>query len=90
MQKQKPQRVKAIYDCFADNPDELTFYEGEVIEVEGEEDSEWWVSKVTLRHDDFAECVLSCGFCVFQLGHIEGDPTRRGVFPVTFVHFFTD
>ncbi|XP_075873347.1 arf-GAP with SH3 domain, ANK repeat and PH domain-containing protein 2b isoform X2 [Nelusetta ayraudi] len=64
--KQRPQRVKAIYDCSADNPDELTFREGEVIVVEGEEDSEWWV------------------------GHVEGEPARRGVFPVTFVHFFTD
>ncbi|KAM7368310.1 hypothetical protein PAMP_014543 [Pampus punctatissimus] len=42
--KQKPQRVKAIYDCSADNPDELTFSEGEVIVVDDEEDSEWWVS----------------------------------------------
>ncbi|KAI3364672.1 hypothetical protein L3Q82_011441, partial [Scortum barcoo] len=62
----KPQRVKAIYNCSADNPDELTFTEGEVIVVDGEEDSEWWV------------------------GHIEGEPTRRGVFPVTFVHFITE
>lgn len=44
VQKQRPQRVKAIYDCSADNPDELTFREGEVIVVEGEEDNEWWVS----------------------------------------------
>ncbi|XP_041814084.1 arf-GAP with SH3 domain, ANK repeat and PH domain-containing protein 2b [Chelmon rostratus] len=64
--KQKPQRVKAIYNCSADNPDELTFSEGEVIVVEGEEDNEWWV------------------------GHIEGAPSRRGVFPVTFVHFITE
>ena len=28
----------------ADNPDELTFSEGEVIVVDGEEDQEWWVS----------------------------------------------
>ncbi|XP_026196870.1 arf-GAP with SH3 domain, ANK repeat and PH domain-containing protein 2b isoform X2 [Anabas testudineus] len=63
---QKPQRVKAIYNCSADNPDELTFTEGEVIVVEGEEDSEWWI------------------------GHVEGEPTRRGVFPVTFVHFITE
>uniref|UniRef100_A0A673BQV8 ArfGAP with SH3 domain, ankyrin repeat and PH domain 2b n=1 Tax=Sphaeramia orbicularis TaxID=375764 RepID=A0A673BQV8_9TELE len=66
VQKQKPQRVKAIYNCSADNEDELTFREGEVIVVEGEEDGEWWI------------------------GHIEGDPTRRGVFPVTFVHFITE
>uniref|UniRef100_A0A8D3C4T6 Uncharacterized protein n=1 Tax=Scophthalmus maximus TaxID=52904 RepID=A0A8D3C4T6_SCOMX len=44
--KLKPQRVKAIYNCSADNPDELTFSEGEVIVVEGEEDSEWWVGHV--------------------------------------------
>uniref|UniRef100_A0A4W6FHE4 ArfGAP with SH3 domain, ankyrin repeat and PH domain 2a n=1 Tax=Lates calcarifer TaxID=8187 RepID=A0A4W6FHE4_LATCA len=65
-QKQRPKRVKAIYNCIADNPDELTFSEGEVIVVDGEEDQEWW------------------------LGHIEGDPMRRGAFPVTFVHFIAD
>uniref|UniRef100_A0A8C5ADR2 ArfGAP with SH3 domain, ankyrin repeat and PH domain 2a n=1 Tax=Gadus morhua TaxID=8049 RepID=A0A8C5ADR2_GADMO len=64
--KHKPKRVKAIYHCIADNPDELTFTEGEVIVVDGEEDQEWW------------------------LGHIEGDPMRRGAFPVTFVHFIAD
>uniref|UniRef100_A0AAQ5YZD6 ArfGAP with SH3 domain, ankyrin repeat and PH domain 2a n=1 Tax=Amphiprion ocellaris TaxID=80972 RepID=A0AAQ5YZD6_AMPOC len=62
----QPKRVKAIYNCVADNPDELTFSEGEVIVVDGEEDQEWW------------------------LGHIEGDPMRRGAFPVTFVHFIAD
>lgn len=36
-------RVKTIYDCQADNDDELTFIEGEVIIVTGEEDQEWWV-----------------------------------------------
>ena len=36
-------RVKTIYDCQADNDDELTFMEGEVIVVTGEEDQEWWV-----------------------------------------------
>uniref|UniRef100_A0A672IB61 ArfGAP with SH3 domain, ankyrin repeat and PH domain 2a n=1 Tax=Salarias fasciatus TaxID=181472 RepID=A0A672IB61_SALFA len=64
--KSRPKRVKAIYHCVADNPDELTFSEGEVIVVDGEEDQEWW------------------------LGHIEGDPMRRGAFPVTFVHFIAD
>ncbi|XP_077409712.1 arf-GAP with SH3 domain, ANK repeat and PH domain-containing protein 2-like isoform X2 [Vanacampus margaritifer] len=62
----RPKRVRAIYRCSADNPDELTFEEGEVIVVEGEEDSEWWV------------------------GHMEAEPARRGVFPVTFVHFITE
>ncbi|XP_077413562.1 arf-GAP with SH3 domain, ANK repeat and PH domain-containing protein 2a isoform X3 [Vanacampus margaritifer] len=41
--KHRPKRVKAIYNCMADNPDELTFSEGEVIVVDGEEDQEWWV-----------------------------------------------
>uniref|UniRef100_A0A4W5MS40 ArfGAP with SH3 domain, ankyrin repeat and PH domain 2a n=1 Tax=Hucho hucho TaxID=62062 RepID=A0A4W5MS40_9TELE len=44
LQKQRPKRVKAIYNCMADNADELTFSEGEVIVVDGEEDQEWWVS----------------------------------------------
>uniref|UniRef100_A0A665URX3 Arf-GAP with SH3 domain, ANK repeat and PH domain-containing protein 2-like n=1 Tax=Echeneis naucrates TaxID=173247 RepID=A0A665URX3_ECHNA len=66
VRKQKLQRVKAIYNCKADNADELTFSEGEVIVVEGEEDSEWWI------------------------GHIEGEPSRRGAFPVSFVHFITE
>lgn len=35
--------MKTIYDCQADNDDELTFVEGEVIIVTGEEDQEWWV-----------------------------------------------
>lgn len=35
--------MKTIYDCQADNDDELTFAEGEVIVVTGEEDQEWWV-----------------------------------------------
>uniref|UniRef100_H3C9Y2 ArfGAP with SH3 domain, ankyrin repeat and PH domain 2b n=1 Tax=Tetraodon nigroviridis TaxID=99883 RepID=H3C9Y2_TETNG len=64
--KQRPQRVKAIYNCSADHPDELTFSEGEVLVVDGEEDSDWW------------------------FGHVENEPSRRGVFPVTFVHFITD
>ncbi|XP_026085387.1 arf-GAP with SH3 domain, ANK repeat and PH domain-containing protein 2-like isoform X1 [Carassius auratus] len=63
---QRPKRVKAMYNCVADNPDELTFSEGEVIVVDGEEDHEWW------------------------LGHIEGEPMRRGAFPVTFVQFIMD
>lgn len=35
--------MKTVYDCQADNDDELTFAEGEVIVVTGEEDQEWWV-----------------------------------------------
>nr|XP_040127186.1 arf-GAP with SH3 domain, ANK repeat and PH domain-containing protein 2 isoform X3 [Ictidomys tridecemlineatus] len=64
--KSKPKRVKALYNCVADNPDELTFSEGDVIVVDGEEDQEWWI------------------------GHIDGDPSRKGAFPVSFVHFIAD
>ncbi|XP_036737784.2 arf-GAP with SH3 domain, ANK repeat and PH domain-containing protein 2 isoform X3 [Manis pentadactyla] len=64
--KLKPKRVRALYNCVADNPDELTFSEGDVIIVDGEEDQEWWI------------------------GHIDGDPSRKGAFPVSFVHFIAD
>ncbi|XP_077349476.1 arf-GAP with SH3 domain, ANK repeat and PH domain-containing protein 1 isoform X4 [Lithobates pipiens] len=64
--KLKLKRVKTIYDCQADNDDELTFAEGEVIIVTGEEDQEWWI------------------------GHIEGQPDRKGVFPVSFVHILSE
>uniref|UniRef100_A0A672P092 Arf-GAP with SH3 domain, ANK repeat and PH domain-containing protein 1-like n=1 Tax=Sinocyclocheilus grahami TaxID=75366 RepID=A0A672P092_SINGR len=64
--KNKVRRVKTIYDCQADNDDELTFVEGEVIIVTGEEDQEWWI------------------------GHIEGQPERKGVFPMSFVHILSD
>ncbi|XP_056155511.1 arf-GAP with SH3 domain, ANK repeat and PH domain-containing protein 1 isoform X1 [Lampris incognitus] len=64
--KSKARRVKTIYDCQADNDDELTFVEGEVIIVTGEEDQEWWI------------------------GHIEGHPERKGVFPMSFVHILSD
>ncbi|XP_046689983.1 arf-GAP with SH3 domain, ANK repeat and PH domain-containing protein 1 isoform X5 [Silurus meridionalis] len=64
--KIKLRRVKTIYDCQADNDDELTFVEGEVIVVTGEEDQEWWI------------------------GHIEGQPERKGVFPMSFVHILSD
>ena len=40
-----PRRVQALYDCEADNEDELTFKEGDIILVNAEgDDAEWWVS----------------------------------------------
>uniref|UniRef100_A0A8C1WS95 Un-named sa1614 n=1 Tax=Cyprinus carpio TaxID=7962 RepID=A0A8C1WS95_CYPCA len=42
--KSKLKRVKAMYDCAADHHDELSFNEGEVLVVLGEEDADWWVS----------------------------------------------
>ncbi|XP_048469114.1 arf-GAP with SH3 domain, ANK repeat and PH domain-containing protein 2-like isoform X2 [Rhincodon typus] len=64
--KLKQKRVKAILDCTADHPDELTFTKGEVIVVTGEEDSFWWV------------------------GHVEGDKSRSGAFPVDYVHLLSE
>ncbi|XP_069740504.1 arf-GAP with SH3 domain, ANK repeat and PH domain-containing protein 1 isoform X2 [Narcine bancroftii] len=40
--KPRIRKGKAIYNCIADHADELTFEEGEVIVVIGEEDKEWW------------------------------------------------
>ncbi|XP_056590059.1 arf-GAP with SH3 domain, ANK repeat and PH domain-containing protein 2 isoform X1 [Triplophysa dalaica] len=40
--KSKLRRAKAMYDCVADHHDELSFNEGEVLVVLGEEDGEWW------------------------------------------------
>lgn len=34
----------ALYDCVADNDDELSFREGEVINIISEDEEEWWVS----------------------------------------------
>lgn len=33
-----------MYDCVADHHDELTFNEGDVLVVLGEDDADWWVS----------------------------------------------
>ncbi|KAK6167781.1 hypothetical protein SNE40_021731 [Patella caerulea] len=54
-------RCRALYDCEADNEDELSFKEGEVIVILREEEEEWWE------------------------GEIEKDPSRRGLFPVSFI-----
>ncbi|XP_029357925.1 arf-GAP with SH3 domain, ANK repeat and PH domain-containing protein 2 [Echeneis naucrates] len=35
-------RVQALYDCQADHHDELSFLEGQVLVVLGQEDSDWW------------------------------------------------
>uniref|UniRef100_A0A182P4F6 SH3 domain-containing protein n=1 Tax=Anopheles epiroticus TaxID=199890 RepID=A0A182P4F6_9DIPT len=56
-------RCRALYDCNADNDDELEFKEGEILIVLNERtDDENWME-----------------------GQIEGDSTRRGMFPVSFV-----
>ncbi|KAL5287747.1 ASAP1 family protein [Megaselia abdita] len=61
-------RCRALYDCDADNDDELEFKEGEVLIVLNERtDDENWME-----------------------GVIEGDHSRRGMFPVSFVHMLPD
>ncbi|XP_037035778.1 arfGAP with SH3 domain, ANK repeat and PH domain-containing protein isoform X3 [Bradysia coprophila] len=61
-------RCRALYDCNADNDDELEFKEGEILVVLNERtDDENWME-----------------------GEIEGDSSRRGMFPVSFVHMLPD
>ncbi|XP_030382329.1 arfGAP with SH3 domain, ANK repeat and PH domain-containing protein isoform X2 [Scaptodrosophila lebanonensis] len=61
-------RCRALYDCIADNDDELEFKEGEILIVLNERtDDENWME-----------------------GIIEGQPARRGMFPVSFVHMLPD
>ncbi|MBZ3883515.1 Arf-GAP with SH3 domain, ANK repeat and PH domain-containing protein 1 [Sciurus carolinensis] len=124
--KNKARRVKTIYDCQADNEDELTFIEGEVIVVTGEEDQECGnehaevVSRgITQLCGKAQERPARChgqaavskqsGLRVglkpvrfvplarwpplgakAEIGHIEGQPERKGVFPVSFVHILSD
>ncbi|XP_077990520.1 arf-GAP with SH3 domain, ANK repeat and PH domain-containing protein 2-like [Glandiceps talaboti] len=49
VQTQKKKRVKALYDCEADNDDEISFEEGDVILVTEETDAEWWIGEVEGR-----------------------------------------
>lgn len=44
-------RVEALYDCQADHHDELSFSEGQVLVVLGQEDSDWWVCITIVRSD---------------------------------------
>lgn len=61
-------RCRALYDCAADNDDELEFREGEILIVLNERtDDENWME-----------------------GVIEGNPSRHGMFPVSFVHMLPD
>lgn len=46
-------RVEALYDCQADHHDELSFSEGQVLVVLGQEDSDWWVRIVIIMHSDW-------------------------------------
>lgn len=64
----KPRRCRALYDCDADNEDELSFHEGEVLVITNEHtDDDNWME-----------------------GIIEGQPQRKGMFPISFVHMLSD
>lgn len=68
MQTRKRRRCRALYDCNADNDDELDFKEGEIIVILNERtDDENWME-----------------------GMVENDSSRRGMFPVSFVHMMSD
>lgn len=57
-------RCRALYDCEADNDDELSFEEGNIILILNEEtEDENWME-----------------------GMLESQPSKRGLFPVSFVH----
>ena len=61
-------RCRALYDCEADNEDELTFEEGQILVVINEEtEDENWME-----------------------GMLEANPGKRGLFPVSFVHFLDE
>ncbi|XP_077296216.1 arfGAP domain of ASAP isoform X2 [Arctopsyche grandis] len=60
-------RCRALYNCSADNEDELSFQEGEIILVLNERIEDNWME-----------------------GTVEGNPHRRGVFPISFVHMLPD
>jgi len=61
-------RCRALYDCTADNEDELTFEEDDVIVIVNEEtEDENWME-----------------------GYLMARPTKRGLFPVSFVTMIPD
>ncbi|VDQ08184.1 unnamed protein product [Trichobilharzia regenti] len=37
--------LEALYDCEAENSDELTFSRGEIIQICDKPDDDWWVSE---------------------------------------------
>ena len=60
----KKRRCRALYDCQADNEDELTFEEDDIIII---------INHVT-EDENWME------------GYLTTNPTKRGLFPVSFVN----
>ncbi|OXB74233.1 UNVERIFIED_CONTAM: hypothetical protein H355_011685 [Colinus virginianus] len=97
--KGRQKRVKAVVDCKGDKARELTFSKGEVIVVTREEDEQSWVSTARpdppppnspypalLASPSFWSVLMGDGW----VGFIEGDGSRTGVFPASFVHLLQD
>lgn len=62
--KVKKRRCRALYDCQADNEDELTFEEDDII--------------IIINHETEDENWME--------GYLTNNPTKRGLFPVSFVN----
>uniref|UniRef100_A0A914X017 SH3 domain-containing protein n=1 Tax=Plectus sambesii TaxID=2011161 RepID=A0A914X017_9BILA len=60
-------RCRALYDCEADNGDELSFKQGDIIVISRQ--------RVSGEDDTWME------------GYLIGSPSRKGMFPATFVTF---
>ena len=58
----------ALYNCEADNDDELSFREGEVINIISEDEEEWWV-RITRSDSDTVTCCL-LNYISHRLNHI--------------------
>ncbi|RZF46981.1 hypothetical protein LSTR_LSTR011844 [Laodelphax striatellus] len=61
-------RCKALYDCSADNDDELSFRVDDIIIV----------TSTSTEDENWVE------------GMLERDPSKRGMFPISFVHMLPD
>lgn len=82
-------RCRALYDCNADNDDELEFKEGEILVVLNERTGNFLLNLINIH--------CSCNFNYYFLdddnwmeGVAETDHSRRGMFPVSFVHMLQE
>lgn len=93
-------RVKALVDCRAGSSEQLAFFKDEIIVVTASNDPHWWVSATTtvgIKSDVLKIGLVLCVSSLLtfltlfpQVGHIEGDASRSGNFPVNYVHKLTD
>ena len=74
-QSRLPSRVRAIYDCDADDDDELTFVVGEYITITRKQLKNLSISYLFLGEEEEG----------WLHGHIESQPHRAGLLPQIFV-----